>query len=538
MMTPEDSIKTFAQAKPDDILKQIGAFFQPPIIPEYLPSEMLTAACYRALGYSGMKDIWISQNGKALTKLFLDKEGARSEPFNKSEVWKILKDVLLSPEDPKQKRSQKYSEFLFLAPIVPATAYFSNPVRLKKNLNTTGGTPWNVELIFKTLISYSSTDRKDSDDLWLRFFESFGVQNDSREDYFARIVEGVLRSCAESVCKDDPSASIRFPKWAMCPNDIYEEGKFLLSPDDRKLFSDISPLDEIRRSLRAILDLKPSFSRWQWMTMLDAQLRMSVVALMLWLLDLHHVADCAIQKFVIEGAELPDLEDKELFKRLYQENRVRNVFCYGEGFAKAQKLVVTRYAREYLRLAYFLSLSKELAPEEFASISWSSVSGFVDSIRTLKKVYSSDENKDLFIRGVVKMLDVKAEDLNPKKSRLKHILEFFTVLRQRTVVESQSDFMRYDQSYLVHKKGDYASAPFVVDMGSMACFVIVFCCANGRRVFPLKDFNSYLERYYITVQSGHVDQFLTYLKGLGLTMDSPDAGDGLMVRNPFYSEVR
>ena len=57
-------------------------------------------------------------------------------------------------------------------------------------------------------------------------------------------------------------------------------------------------------------------------------------------------------------------------------------------------------------------------------------------------------------------------------------------------------------------------------------------------MFPLKDLNSYLERYYITVQSGYVDQFLAYLKGLGLTMDSPDAGDGLMVRNPFYSEVR
>ena len=33
-----------------------------------------------------------------------------------------------------------------------------------------------------------------------------------------------------------------------------------------------------------------------------------------------------------------------------------------------------------------------------------------------------------------------------------------------------------------------------------------------------------------------MDQFITHLKGLGLTMDSPDAGDGLMVCNPFYSE--
>lgn len=537
-MTTDDSIKAFAQTKPDDILRRVNAFFQPPIIPEYLPSEMLTAACYRALGYSGMKDVWISQNGRALTKLFMDKAGVCPEPFSKKEVWKLLKDVLLSPEDPKQKRSQKYSDFLFLAPIVPATAYFSNPVRLKKNLNTTGGTPWNVELIFKTLIAYSSLDRADSEDLWARFYDAFGVQDDSREDYFARIIERVLRSCADAVQKEDPDAACRFPRWERCANDIYDDGKFLLSSEDRSVFSEISPLDEIRRSMRAILDLKPNFSRWQWMTMLDAQMRMSVVALMLWLLDLHHVAERAIQIFVIEGADLPELDDQEIFKRLYQENRVRNVFCYGEGFAKAQKLVVTRYAREYLKLAYFLSLSRELAPEVCASISWASVSGFIDSVRKLKVVYSIAENRNLFEHGVVKMLDAKAEDLNPKKSRLKHILEFFTVLRQRAVVESQSDFMRYDQSYLVHKKGDYSSAPFVVDIGSMACFVIAFCCANGRRVFPLKDLNRYLERYYITVQHGHVEQFLSYLKGLGLTMDSPDAGDGLMVRNPFYSEAR
>jgi len=535
-MTAHEMVQAFMAEKPDDILKDVSAFFQLPVVPEYLPSEMLIAACYRALGFEGLRDNWISLNGKALTKLFVQKHGVESRPFVAQEVWRFLKDVLLSPEDPKQKRAQKYSEFFFLAPIVPSTAYFSNPVRLNRNPNSIGGTPWNVELLFKALVAYSSRDKEDADDLWDMLFHQMSVEKGPAEDYFSRIVEEVLRSCATAIVADDTSAEGHFPPWKKRENSIYADGKYLIDKNDRLAFSEISPLDEIRNGLRLVLRQKQRFSRWQWMTMLDAQMRMSVVALVLWLLDLHHVVGSAIVKYVIEGTDIPSVDGRELFKSLYLENHVEHVFCYGEGFAKAQKHVVTRYAREYLGLAFFLSLTKQIDESVYKKINWSSTEGFVDSLRSLQKLYASANYKDLYEKGVVEMLDEKSEDLNPKKSRLKHILEFFTVLRQKAVVDSQSDFMRYDQSYLVRKKGNYSSAPFVVDMGSMACFTIVSCCAKGRRVFPLKELYTYLARYYISVRGAHVDQFVTHLKGLGLTMDSPDAGDGLMVCNPFYSE--
>lgn len=535
-MMAHEIVQAFMALNPDDILKDVKSFFQLPVLPEYLPSEMLIAACYRALGYEGLRDNWISLNGQALTKIFTKKSGVTSHPFVKEEVWKILKDILLSPEDPKQKRAQKYSDFFFLAPIVPSTAYFSNPVRLNRNPNAEGGTPWNVELLFKVLVAYSSKDKTDAESLWDDFFYHLGVENGSGEDYFARIVENVLLSCAAAVVADDPATKGRFPSWTKRVNSIYTDGKYLINEGDRRTFSDVSPLDEIRAGLRLVLSQKQRFSRWQWLTMLDAQMRMSVVALVLWLLDLYHVIDSAIVKYVIEGIEIPLVDNKVFFKSLCQEDHVEHVFCYGEGFAKAQRQVVTRYAREHLRLAFFLSLTKQIDESVHKKIDWSSIDGFVTSLRLLQKLYGKADNKDLYMRGVVEMLDEKAEDLNPKKSRLKHILEFFTVLRQKAILDSQSDFMRYDQSYLVHKKGSYSRAPFVVDIGSMACFTIVSCCARGRRVFPLKELYKYLERYYISVRDAHVDQFVSCLKGLGLTMDSPDAGDGLMVCNPFYSE--
>ena len=530
-------IEKFNSQRPDDVLKSVSAFFQLPIIPEYLPSEMLMAACYRALGFGGMKDAWVSQNGKALSKLFTTtKAGVECKPFSRDEVWKILKDVLLSPEDPKQKRGQKYTDFLFLAPIVPATAYFSNPVRLNRNTNAVGGTPWNVELLFKALVSYSSVDTEDSNKLWNAFFEAFAVQNDDRDDYFARIVEDVLNKCAAAVVASDQNAVGRFPEWKQQPNSIYGDGRYLINSKDRKVFSGISPLDEIRSGLWLVLKQKRRFSRWQWLTVVDAQLRMSVVALVMWLLDLHHVVYTAIQKYVIEGQEITEEDPTQFFRDHYLSSHFENVFCYGEGFTKAQKLVVTRYAREHLKVSFFLSLVKELAPMEFGVTDWSTVEGFVASLKALRGVFMEKANRLLFEEGVVKMLDDRAADLNPKKSRLKHILEFFTVLRQKSVVESQSDFIRYDQSYIVRKKANYSSAPFIVDIGSVACFTIVFCCANGRRVFAFKDLCQYLEKYYISVRKAHRDQFINYLKGLSLTMDSPDAGDGLMISNPFYEE--
>ena len=50
-------------------LKAVKAFFQFPVIPEYLPSEALMASCYRALGFASLRDVSVSQNGKALWKL-------------------------------------------------------------------------------------------------------------------------------------------------------------------------------------------------------------------------------------------------------------------------------------------------------------------------------------------------------------------------------------------------------------------------------------------------------------------------------------
>lgn len=532
-MNAESLVRDFSGKKPDDILKEAKAFFQLPVIPEYLPSETLLASIYRALGYGDMRDFWISRNGKELAKLLSQNGGVPQATFSPDEIQRLLRDVLLVPEDPKQKRSQKYADFFFLAPIVPATALFSNPIRLNKNINSSGGNPWPVETLFKLLVSYAAHNDDDAANLWNRLFLSLSVHDNEEEDFFARIVQRLLESCATALVETFPDSVERLPCWRKTENDVVQKGKHYLSSIDRTVFSDVGPLDEIREGLLAVLALKPRFSRWQWITMLDAQLRISVMSFVLWLLDLHHVARTAINHYAIQGIGMVDDSPDVMFRRFYGDNHLQDVFCYGEGFAKSQKQIVSGYARDLVTIAFFLETARKLNPEKFRSLNWSTVAGFMNSLLAYRYEFSKPDVQKAFRDGIVKIVDERSDDMTPRKGRLKHLLEFLAVLRQKPVVESQSDFIRYDQSYFARKKGSYASSPFIVDMGSVSCFVSAYCSARGRRVFPVTDLERHLEKFYITVRKAHREMFVNQLKGLGLTMDSPDAGGGLMILNPF-----
>ncbi len=540
-MSFESIVAGASERKPDEdqkSLRSVKAFFQFPVIPEYLPSEVLMASCYRALGFSSLRDVSISQNGKALWKLVSLESGLPPSPFNRNEVRRLLKDVLLSPEDPSQKRGQKYPDLLFLAPLVPATALFSNPIRLNRNATSSGGNPWNVETLFKALVSYSSRDSADGEDLWNQLFTALSVIDDN-DDFFARIVERLLQEYAKHLKETGLVEASSLPIWTKTQNDAANQGKVFLHPSDRATFSGQSPLDEIRNGLRLVLDLKPIFSRWQWLTILDAHLRMSMMAFVMWLLDLHHVASLAIQQYVLGGKQIPDIPSREFIRQLCSESREdckEDVFFYGEGFSKAQVRIVTRYARDVIRLAFFLDAAKELNPVKFNSLDWSTVEGFVSSLKSFAPEFHAPEIRKDFENGYVAIADAEKKVLNPSKGRLKHFLEFFAVLRQKAVIDGQRDFIRYDQSFLVRKKGRYSRAPFIVDLGSVSCFTASYCCAKGRHVFPKPELKEYLEKFYVKIRSTHDDQFVGHLKGLGLTMDSPDAGGGLMILNPFFGE--
>ena len=542
-MTLLEMIDQFCAADSKNVaaeIEKIHAFFEIPVVPEYLTSEMLMSAFYRALGFGGLKDLTVLKNSRDLHRMMYSPGGFASGAFVGSEVKKLLEDVLLSPEDPSQKRSQKYPEYLFLAPIVPETALFSNPVRLTRNLNAQGGTPWSVERLAKTLVSYCAESAEDSKRIWNYLFDKLSVAHDNEEDYFAQIIQKVLLDAANALRNKKEEANDGLPRWTISANDSFDINQAKKYYKDRKFFSKISPLDYIRSGLLSILELKSRFSRWQWITMLDALLRMSSVAFVIWLLDSHRIIYQMIQSIVFENGIIDTEKPEDFFVREYNRHRTTTVFCYGEGSAKAEKRIVTDYGRSIIRLSFLLAYVRQVDITTYKKMDWSTISGFIKSLETLRGMFSNDATRDQYFAALTQVLNQRANDINLKAARIRHLKEFFRVLRQKSVVETQNDLIRYDQSFLVHQKA-YVRAPYIVDFGSVACFVMVYCCAandeNGtRRVFSLKDFKRYLSSFYVSVRPSHEEQFTEQLKGLGLTMDSPDADDGLMIRNPFFEE--
>lgn len=527
-----------ADFSPDEVLDNVNAFFRLPVAPEYLTNEALMACWYRAVGFSSLRDKWVMLNSKALSTCLKNDVVINAQAFTRNEIQKMLKDILLSPEEPSKKQSSKYPDYFFFAPIVPSTAYFSNPVRLSSNLNNRRASAWNVECLLMMLVAYVSLNKKDATDLWDKLFAGLGVDTEGDEDYFAKIVENLLQACAAAVKGVDPSTSERFPVWEKTENIFFESGKIPILESNRLLFSEIGPLDEIRHGILDVLSQKHKFSRWQWLTMFDALMRMSMISFVLWLFDMYHVALQMINEYIVKGVDIPEINALDLFKRCYQEFHVKKTLCYGEGVAAAEKDAIVRYAKEHLSIAFFLERVKEVNQEIYQKIDWSSVEGFVTSLRLIRPLFNSKEKQQTLQQDIAELLDLKARECSLSGARPKHMRELFAVLRQKVVIDRHSDFIRYDQSYLVRKRGNYSSAPFIVDMGSVTCFTVIFCCANGRRIFPLKDLYSYLDKYYISVRDSQRSRFVDYLKGLDLTMDSPDADDGLMVRNPFYEEER
>ena len=539
-MIMSEMIEKFCNMESKDVaaeIERVHAFFEIPVVPEYLTSEMLMSAYYRALGFSGMKGSAVLKNSRDLHRMMYSADGFTSGAFAKSEVEKLLKDVLLSPEDPTQKRSQKYPEYLFLAPIVPETALFSNPVRLTRNLNSQGGTPWNVERLAKILLAYCAKSEADSKDIWNQMFDKLSVAHDNAEDYFAQIIQKVLADAADLLRKKDEDSADRLPDWNKQINDALDPNQAEIYYKDRPYFAQISPLDFIRSGLLSVFALKPRFSRWQWLTMLDSLLRMSAVAFVIWLLDTHRIIYQMIQSFVFEDGVIDTETPEEFFVHEYNRRRTMTVFCYGEGSSKAEKRIVTDYGRDNIRLSFMLAYVRQVNIDIYNNLDWKSIGGFVKSLGILKNFFSNQPMKEQYFTALAQVLSQRGNDMNLKATRLRHLIESFRVLRQKIVVEAQSDFIRYDQSFLIHKKADYSTAPYIVDFGSVACFVIVYCCAGKRRVFSLKDFKRYLSSFYISVRPSHEENFTEQLKGFGLTMDSPDADDGLMIRNPFFEEA-
>ena len=292
-----------------------------------------------------------------------------------------------------------------------------------------------------------------------------------------------------------------------------------------------SPHKVFAGDIRNILKLKKHFSRRQWLTLFEAYLRLSMSSFVAWTAHMHLQIHDILQSVIEEQTDIPTIE--QFYKMLsFSSNTEHSIFSYGEQFAKNKRELVVKYGPALYYISFMLFTLKE----KFSYVpDWTSAQKFLDSLKDISTFFKNEEIRKDFVSDFAQILEKNSAILKQKRNgRIKHLDEFFNNMRQRNVADS--NFGRYDQSYMSKKRSGYKS-PYVVIPGSALLLTLAFCCTKrSRTVITLKSFREYLLNFGFAIKQSQIAAFTTQLRNLGLTMDSPDAEEGVIILSPFMTE--
>lgn len=509
------------------------SFFSFVVAPEYLTSEMLLSLVYRQLGFSDFvatsADRFIPFLSRDLKKVITTSTNFSTEPFDSNEIRMLLENVVSVPKELSQR--DKYKDLLFFYPLTPYAALFSHPVKLKSPkgdpTTQTGSSPWNPASIFKQMFMYSTKDDSDRTELWNELFEALCVQ-DENEDFFAKVVDGILEKYTEI----NELTYGKTLKWSAITNPFESSlENELMSWDDRSKIN-CSPYKVFAEDLRNLLKLKQQFSRRQWLTLLEAYLRISMAAFVAWTIHMHLQVYNVLLEVIKDQSVIPTLE--QLYEKLsLSTNSEHSLFSYGELFAKNKQALVTQFGPAFYYIDFLLFVLKE----KFSYIpDWTTVQGFYDSLSKIAEIFKDETYRQDFNTAFGTILEEKSAILKQKRTgKIKHLDEFFSLLRQRSVADSK--YSHYDQSYLAKRRSAYKNSPYVLIPGSAQLLTLAFCCVQrSRTVVTLEAFREYLLHFGFSIKQSQIEAFTLQLRNLGLTMDSPDAEEGAIILPPFTME--
>ncbi len=474
--------------------------------PEYASSEVLLASLYRTIGFSSVSEGAVPKNGRELDrKIQRLREKHSPAPIDailSVDTWNtVLHGVLESPKLPNQSSKR----FLQVTPLVPQTALFSGSARLSSN-------SWPAGSLVRRMVWLGSKDSDFAHTLWKDLFSALSVGAD--DDVFARWLEREASTWSENP-----------PSWEMAP--IPEQDVATLIEDDLANISFL-PARQFTRDLRAIIQAKNSMTRRQWTSLLESVLRMAAVSHVTWLCDVQARIWGAISAALAKGEGPLDAEEARL--TIFPNNP--KYMAYGAKALNGLKDKASGYLSSRLGTNTVLWALEEIGvPFEGNLSSSEGVASLCQLIRAKRIDLTSLETREI----VSELREREARALLCKKGIGANLLEFARhALGQR---QTAVHLLRgYDQGYVLKKKGNSTSSPWVVSLGPVAVLAIVHCALSGmggpRSVRRLAQ---HLAEYGVIVDLHDIARNdLGYqLRMLGLVLDSPDAESGMLLLPPF-----
>ncbi|WP_127556696.1 hypothetical protein [Saccharospirillum alexandrii] len=472
--------------------------------PEYASSEVLVASLYRTIGYDSATEGSVPQAGRDLDRKiqrFRDKRLQSPDGATlKADTWhSVLHGVLESPKLPNQSSKR----FLQITPLVPEVALFSGSARLSSN-------SWPAGSLLRRMVWLGSENDNSARELWAELFDAMSVGED--DDVFARWLG------QETQAWNSPAT------WELAPVPSIEVATL-----SRKDFDSIRflPSRQFTHDLRAVIHAKGAMTRRQWTSLLESILRLGAATHVIWLCDVQaRIWRCLSDAY--ENSE--PISEPEVRAQIFPSSP--HYMTYGGKALPGFRDRASNYLAARLGINTLLwSLEQAGAAFEGNLCSSKDITELCHHIQSNKgALIEAGTMEDL-----VEIREREARALNCRKGIGSNLLEFARhALGQR---QTAIHLLRgYDQGYVLKKKGNSPSSPWIVSLGPVSVLALVHCALFGmvgprsihRLAQHLADYGIAIDRHDIA----HND-LGQQLRMLGLVLDSPDAESGMLLLPPF-----
>ena len=468
--------------------------------PEFATAEVLVASLYRSLGFAEYPEGEVPRAGRGFDRASQQARAAKRLTAGAgvgADTWRtILHGVLESPKQPNQSSKR----FLQLSPTVPDIALYSGSARLS-------GNPWNPGSLIQRMVQLGSESTAAADDLWNQMFESLSIGEG--DDIWARWLQGEF----ERRKTTGPSWEKRALEAAANIPDVEKPALRF-------------PARQFVRDIEAILAAKSCMTRRQWISLFEAIVRLGSATHVLWLCDLSDKLWRQVRA-VLEGEDVP--EQKQLNEEVISSTRP--YIAYGNPAVPIIRDYASRYLVARLGLNLLLWKLEAMGRPIKTLASCRDLRGLLTAVADQRPAL----NADGLLAQFASIQDKQARTVACKNGIGSNLVEFGRhTLGQRQTANER--LRGYDQGYILRKKGEHASAPWIVSLGPVAVLAVVHCClreASGPR--SVQRLCQHLSLYGIDVDRDDIakSDLGRKLRMLGLVLDSPDAESGMLLVPPF-----
>ena len=469
--------------------------------PEFSTGEVVLSSLYRASGFKEVPEAKVKGLGEALSKAAdkaKKKEGKHGEI--QPDTWRTVLDRLVqSPKVAKQSSKR----FMSLSPVVPDVALYSGAARL-------AGNPWNPGPLVKRIIQLGAASDEDALRSWRCLHDALGVS--ANDDIWARWLQEEFEQRRQSI-----------DGWR--PTDMPPLGMFPAS--DR--FGIQYPAKQFVADLDGIIAAKPAMTRRQWISLLEAVIRIGTVSHVLWICDVTNRIWRLVHDIIEnDGSSIPTTDAEAAEQLLAVKSQM---LSFGHPAIPTLRGYASKYlsARLGLNSTLWALDGCGVTVEKLDSVA--GIRAFLECVNANKKALRAAGVLDMYHQ----LQEREVRTILCKKGIGSNLMEFaqYTLGQRQTMDET---LRGYDQGYFLRKRGEARNSQWVLALGPASVLAMAHCCLHevkGPR--SVQRLAKHLSSYGIEFDlHGLNDSDLgRQLRMLGLVLDSPDAESGMLLVPPF-----